>query len=272
MSQLLRPVRGIALIELVITIALLGIVAAGVGGAWVKAQEAFFASYESAELQQNVRAALDFMAREIRSAGLDATTCAFDYATTATTDCDGAKVAHCASKLAATGPPAWEVPNGLGGAGCTRLHTIPVEEATASTLRIRADRNHNGRIGGRGNAVTAPSSAADHGEEDVLYALSTTSCPPGVPRCITRDDGTGPTALVAVNVEGLTFTYYPRSGFGPCAGVAAPCDLAFPLPLASQADADNLGRIRITVEARGQVGGQTVTRTMMTAVTLRNRS
>lgn len=268
----LRDARGVTLTELVVTLALFGLVVAGVVGTWGKAQDAYFVGSESAEVQQNVRAAMDFIVREIRSTGRDATVCTFDYATAATTDCDGAKVAHCTAKLAGTGIPAWETHNGLGGAGCTGLHAIPFAEATVHTLRLRSDRNHNGRIGGRGNAIAAPASAADRSEEDVLYALSTSSCPPGVPRCITRDDGTGPVAMVAVDIGGLTFTYYPRPSFGPCAGVAGPCDNAFTLPLTSQAQADNIGRIRIAMQAQQQTAGQTVSRTLVTEVTLRNRS
>jgi hypothetical protein len=54
--------------------------------------------------------------------------------------------------------------------------------------------------------------------------------------------------------------------------VANPCSNAFALPLASQAQADNIGRIRISVQAQQQVGGQTVSRTLVTEVMLRNRS
>ena len=271
-NRLLRDARGLTLTELVVTLALFGMLVAGVGGVWGKAQEAYFVGAESAEFQQNVRAALDFIGRELRSTGRDATVCAFDYATSVTTDCDGAKAARCASTLAGTGSPPWDADNGLGGPGCTGRHAIPCAEATASTLRIRSARNHTGRVAGRGNAIVAPATAADHGEEDVRYALSSTSCPPGVAQCITRDDGTGPAAMLAVDVNGLTFTYFPRSGFGPCAGVAGPCDQPFPLPLTSQAQADNIGRIRIAVEARGRTLGQTVRRTLVTEVTLRNRS
>jgi hypothetical protein len=271
-GALLRDIRGLSLTELVVTLALFAMVMGGVVGTWSKAQEAYFVGSESAEIQQNVRAAIDFMVREIRSTGRDATVCAFDYATSSTADCDGVKVANCTTRLAGTGAPAWQTANGLGGPGCTGLYAIPFSQATATTLRIRADRNHNGRIAGMGNAITAPASAADRGEEDVVYALSTTSCPPGVPQCITRDDGTGPVAMVAVDINGLTFTYYPRANFGPCAGVANPCNNAFSLPLSSQAQADNIGRIRITVQAQQQTAGQTVSRTLVTEVTLRNRS
>jgi hypothetical protein len=271
-TALLRDTRGLSLTELVVTLGLFAIVMLGVVGTWGKAQEAYFIGSESAEVQQNVRAAIDFMVRELRSTGRDATVCAFDYATAATTDCDGTKVTRCTAKLAGTGTPTWQTGNGLGGPGCTGLYAIPFADATIDTIRIRSDRNHNGRIAGRGNAITSPASAADRGEEDVIYALSTTSCPPGVPQCITRDDGTGPVAMVAVDINGLTFTYYPRANFGPCAGVANPCNNAFGLPLANQAEADNIGRIRIVVQAQQQIAGQTVSRTLTTEVTLRNRS
>ena len=270
--SLLRNTHGLSLTELVVTLALFAMVMVGVVGTWGKAQEAYFVGSESAEVQQNVRAAIDFMVREIRSTGRDATVCAFDYATAATTDCDATKVTRCTAKLAASGTPTWESANGLGGPGCTSLYAMPFADARIDGIRIRSDRNHNGRIAGRSNAITSPASAADRGEEDVLYALSTSSCPPGVPQCITRDDGTGPVAMVAVDINGLTFTYYPRPNFGPCAGVANPCNNAFTLPLANQAQADNIGRIRIVVQAQQVIAGQTVSRTLTTEVTLKNRS
>jgi prepilin-type N-terminal cleavage/methylation domain-containing protein len=271
-SQGLRAEHGLSLTELVVTLAIFAVVMVGLVTTWGKAQEAYFVGSESAEVQQNVRAAIDFMVREIRSSGRDSTVCAFDYATASTLDCDGTKVANCTARLAGSGTPTWETANGLGGPGCTGLYAIPFGQATATTLRIRSDRNHNGRIAGLSNAITSPASAADRGEEDVVYALSTSNCPPGVPQCITRDDGTGPVAMVAVDINGLSFTYYPRANFGPCAGVPNPCNNAFTLPFGSQAQADNIGRIRISIQAQQFVAGQTVSRTLVTEVTLRNRS
>jgi hypothetical protein len=265
--SLLRDGLGLSLAELVVTLALFALVMVGVVGTWGKAQEAYFIGSESAEVQQNVRAAIDFMVREIRSGGRDATVCAFDYATSSTVDCDGVKVTNCTARLTGSGTPIWQTPNGIGGPGCTGLYAIPFGQATATTLRIRSDRNHNGRIAGLGNATSS-----DRGEEDVLYALSTLNCPPGVPQCITRDDGTGPVAMVAVDINGLTFTYYPRANFGPCAGQPNPCNNAFALPLTSQSQADNIGRIGISVQAQQVIAGQTVSRTLMTEVTLLNRS
>jgi type II secretory pathway pseudopilin PulG len=261
---LLRDTRGLSMVELVITLALFAMVMAGVVTTWGKAQEAYFIGSETAEVQQNVRAAIDFMVREIRSTGRDVTVCAFDYATAATTDCNGDKVDQCTTKMAGSGTPTWETDG-----GCTNLFAIPFANATANTLRIRSDRNGNGRIAGRGNATTA-----DRGEEDVLYELATGNppCTTAVVWCITRDDGTGPQAMVAVDVTGLVFTYYPRANFGPCAGVANPCNIPFTLPLTGQAQADNIGRIRIWVQAQQDTAGTTVSRTLITEVTLRNRS
>ena len=101
--SLLLDGRGLSLTELIVTLALFALVMVGVVGTWGKAQEAYFVGSETAEVQQNVRAAMDFMAREIRSGGRDATVCAFDYATSATVDCDGVKVANCTARLAGTG-------------------------------------------------------------------------------------------------------------------------------------------------------------------------
>ena len=272
-TSLLRDGRGLSLTELVVTLALFALVMVGVVGTWGKAQEAYFVGSESAEVQQNVRAAIDFMVREIRSAGRDATVCAFDYATSATVDCDGVKVTRTAppgSPGPAPRPGRPTTASAVRGApGSTRS---PSREATATTLRIRSDRNHNGRIAGRGNAITSPASAADRGEEDVLYALSTANCPPGVPQCITRDDGTGPWRWWRWTSTVSRSPTIPGANFGPCAGVANPCNIAFGLPLTSQAQADNIGRIRISVQAQQQIGGQMVSRTLVTEVTLRNRS
>jgi hypothetical protein len=77
--------------------------------------------------------------------------------------------------------------------------------------------------------------------------------------------------MVAVDINGLTFTYFPRPNFGPCAGVANPCNNAFTLPFTAQSQADNIGRVRIEVQALQTTAGQQVSRTLTTEVTLKNR-
>src|SRR5215813_7722455 len=94
--------RGVSLGELVVTIALFAFIMIGVVATWTKAQEAYFVGSETAEVQQNVRAAMDLMVSEIRSAGRDVTNCAFDYATSGTftgADCTTTKATTCASKV-----------------------------------------------------------------------------------------------------------------------------------------------------------------------------
>src|SRR5262249_60812304 len=116
--------------------------------------------------------------------------------------------------------------------------------------------------------------ASAAGNDTVLYAPASGAppCPAGRPVCITRDDGTGPVSMVAVNVTGLTFTYYPRPGFPPCDAVPPqnPCP-PFTLPLGSQYQADNIGRIRISIIAETTIGTDIVKRQLDTDGLLRNR-
>ena len=260
----LRGESGVTLAELAVTLALFALIMLGVVGTWTKAQEAYFVGSETAEAQQNVRAAIDFMVREIRSAGRDLTDCAFDYATSATftgADCDATKAGSCGTLLG----------GGYTANGCQSIFAMPFADATATTLRIRADRNDNGTIAG-----TANSDASDPGSGNVIYQyVPAGSCPSGIPvACITRDDGTGPQAMVAVDIQGLTFTYYPRPGFPPCNGSPTPnpCPMFTGGVPADQADTDNVGRIAISVTAVQQTVGQQISRTLVTDVYLRNRN
>src|SRR5262245_46711420 len=181
---------GTTLTELVVTLALVAMVAAGIVAIWSKSQEAYFIGSETAEVQQNVRAALDFMVREIRSTGKDITNCAFDYATSATftgADCTTAKASACATKI------------GGGYTTCTNIFAIPhgtfggVSVRSATAIAIQADRNDNGTVGLPG----------DPASESVLYRYWTAgSCPGGLPTaCITRQDSaSGPQAMVSVDI------------------------------------------------------------------------
>ncbi|HEY5986345.1 MAG TPA: prepilin-type N-terminal cleavage/methylation domain-containing protein, partial [Streptosporangiaceae bacterium] len=204
-----RDERGITLAELAVTLALFGLIMTGVMMTWSKTQQAYFVGSEAAENQQNVRAAIDFMVRELRATGRDVTVCAFDFTgPSLATDCTAAKIDNCrVTKNLQAG--------GYTANGCNNIFAIPAANATATTIQILSDRNDNGTVSG-----TANSSATDEGSENVLYARATgAACPAGVSACITRDDGTGPVAMVAIDITGLTFTYYPRPGFPPCDAV-----------------------------------------------------
>ena len=272
----LRTDAGISLPELMVSLVLVALIMLGVIAAWTKGQQAYFVASEIAETQQNVRTAIDFMVREIRSAGRDVTQCAFDYTASTSTftgvSCTASKQTACATKLATLTPT---FPNANGSTcptgvsnptnGCGCVMALPIGDLTANTIRVRADRNDNGTIAGRGNA-----NSSDAGSEDVLYALAD-PCPSVVTgACITRDDGTGPQAMVAVDITGFTLTYYPRPGFPPCNGTPTPNPCPSFVP-ADQADADNVGRIQMSVTALQTTTGVALTRTMVTDITLRNR-
>lgn len=253
--------RGVTLAELAVALALFGTIMAAVMLAWAATQQAYFMGAEAAEHQQNLRLALDFMARELRATGRDVTGCAFDYQGPASLDCTRARVDQCrlVRNLQALGYTA---------NGCRNVFAMPFAQVTETSFQIRSDRNDNGTV-----ARTANGSASDEGAENVRYARGTgAQCPAGVKACVTRDDGAGPVAMVAVDITGLTFTYYPRPGFPPCDAVPPPrpCP-AFGLPLSSQEQADNIGRVRIEVTSRTTVGGAVVTRSLETDVVLRNR-
>jgi prepilin-type N-terminal cleavage/methylation domain-containing protein len=256
----MRPLaddRGVTLAELAVTLALFGMLMAGVMMTWSKTQEAYFVGSEAAENQQNVRAAVDFMVRELRATGRDVTICAFDYSGPTSLDCTGDKATQCAAKL------------GGGYSSCTSIFAIPYLMATNQQIQILSDRNDNGTVAG-----TTNSSATDAGEENVVYRLATGAppCPPGVNACITRDDGTGPVAMVAIDITGLVFTYYPRPGFPPCDQVPPlnPCP-PFSLPFLTQYQADNIGRIHIAITSQTIVAGDVVNRRLDTDVFLKNR-
>lgn len=63
--------RGFTLIELLITVAVSGILMAGVYTAFKSQQDSYLAQEQVAEMQQNLRASIDYMTSELRMAGFD---------------------------------------------------------------------------------------------------------------------------------------------------------------------------------------------------------
>jgi type IV pilus assembly protein PilW len=75
--------NGFTLVELMITVAISGIIIAAIYSAYISQQRTYLAQEQVAEMQQNIRAAIDMMAREIRMAGYDPTQSAGAGITTA---------------------------------------------------------------------------------------------------------------------------------------------------------------------------------------------
>jgi hypothetical protein len=148
---------------------------------------------------------------------------------------------------------------------CANVFAMP--EARPAFFRIRADRNDDGIIDSTG-------------DEDVKYQLTSGSpCTTG--QCITRQVGGTTTAIVAVDIQGFSITYFPVPGFGPCAPVGGvipnPCPAFTDADLDGagsddQVNRDRIGRMRIVVNAVQPLGGDNISRTLTTDVVLRNRS
>ena len=83
-----RPLRqtGFTIIELLAGILISAAILAGLYSVFFSQQEAFSAQEQVAEMNQNIRAALDLMTREIRLAGYKNSTSAFNGIATATSD------------------------------------------------------------------------------------------------------------------------------------------------------------------------------------------
>jgi type IV pilus assembly protein PilW len=65
--------KGVTLIELLVSIAVSGVVLGGVYSSFYSQQKSFLTQEQTADMQQNLRSAMYLMAREIRMAGYDPT-------------------------------------------------------------------------------------------------------------------------------------------------------------------------------------------------------
>lgn len=104
-----RDQRGVTLAELTIVLGLFGMVMTGIIMIYQKTQEVYFQGAEMAELQGNIRVALDQIAHDLHKAGRDITGVGFNPSTPG-------------------------CPDG-GGRG------IPIHTATSTTIRVRMDNN-----------------------------------------------------------------------------------------------------------------------------------
>lgn len=70
----LKGGSGFTLVELMISMAISGVITAAIYTAYITQQRTHFSQEQVAEMQQNIRAAMDIMAHEIRMAGYDPST------------------------------------------------------------------------------------------------------------------------------------------------------------------------------------------------------
>jgi hypothetical protein len=77
--------------------------------------------------------------------------------------------------------------------------------------------------------------------------------------------------MVAVDISGFQLDYFPKPGATGCTGSPPPnpCP-AFTLPM-TQEQADSVAQIRMTVTALQTSAGQTVRKTLITDIVLKNR-
>lgn len=71
MNTSYKNCNGFTLVELMITVAISGIIITAIYSAYISQQRTYLAQEQVAEMQQNIRAAIDMMEREIRMAGYD---------------------------------------------------------------------------------------------------------------------------------------------------------------------------------------------------------
>lgn len=109
---MVRDDRGTTLVELLIGVAIVGVLLAGIIPLWQKAQLSYLQSSVTAQLQGDLRAAVDQLSHDIRKAGRNVTGTASVHAT-------------CTPDV-------------------TKQYLFPVSEATALTLRLRMDLTDDG--------------------------------------------------------------------------------------------------------------------------------
>ena len=80
----IRDKKGFTLVELMITLAMSGIIVAAIYSAYIIQQKTYYTQGQVVDMQQNIRAALEMMESEIRMAGYDPTGNATAAITTAT--------------------------------------------------------------------------------------------------------------------------------------------------------------------------------------------
>jgi type II secretory pathway component PulJ len=231
MTGTLRQETGVTLVELMVSLALTALLAVGVLTIWGQTQQAYLDGAEASDAQQRVRIAMDQIARSIQMAGANPRN--RTYAGAVSND-----PAFTAFRAA--------------GANCMRLYSDL--DGTGDVQGARENLSFN--WAGSGSPITQELGggpdlgqvwvAASTGIQEL--SLDIVDNPGGIPMF---QYFTGPNAAIPNN---------------PIPVVASPlCENAM-----TNANRSTIGRVVITITARGTVGSQTFTRTLVSEARPRN--
>ena len=233
MIQTLDNNKGFSLIELMVSIAIFGIIIAGIIGAFRDQLVSNNTQQLNMQMQQNARAAMYYMTRELKLAGLDPTGNAGAGITTADRD-------------------DLQFTMDFTGGGCVNGVGDGIDHDGDGI----ADEGCNGNDENGNLLVDEPDEAewfdGDTGDanEDIRYWLRRNDnlnmapngvCPVGVVCDLMRDN-----LVLAPNVDALNFRYLGRNpGAAGCPAGAINCPLVAPV-----ANPQNIRSVQITIVAR----------------------
>lgn len=246
MTQTLDNQKGFTLIELMISIAIFGVVIAGVIGAFQDQLLSHNTQQRVLNMQQNARAAMYYMTRELKMAGLDPTGNAGAGIITAddnilqfSMDFTGG---YCGDEAAAGEAVDDDDDDGLTNEGCNGL-------------------NENGNTDAGGNDIVDEpdewewfdGDTAD-ANENITYTLSNDTDGDGECDGVDSSEANDDSAcnlmrgnqILAVNIDAIDFKYLGRNPATPACGIRCPLG---PLPLAAD-QRNNVRSVQITLVAR----------------------
>ena len=239
MTQTLGNQKGFTLIELMISIAIFGVVIAGVIGAFQNQLVSHNTQQRILHMQQNARAAMYYMTRELKLAGLDPT---------------GEIPAPGAGILIAARNQIQFAMDFTGG-GCVNGVGDGIDDdddGIADEGCNGFDENGNALIDEPDEAEWFNRSTAD-ANENITYTLSNDADADGVCDGVRTETNNGSTCnlmrgnqILAVNIDALNFRYLGRNPGDPgCPAGAINCPLAAP-----PANLEDIRSVQITLVAR----------------------